>query len=84
MGMQSIRGGDLYNRLYYSFGYLAQDGFDGQKFPILIGETGSRFIDPADLDFMSDFALWLSADPSTGLINRIAVAVSACSWGRAC
>ena len=78
--LQSIKGGDLWNRLYFSFGYLGRDGYLGHKYPIIIAETGSKFEaaprDPAaDVRFMSDFASWLKAsNPATGQ-NRQALLV---------
>eukprot|EP00884_Botryococcus_braunii_P014870 jgi/Botrbrau1/23384/Bobra.0051s0033.2 len=61
----NITGDGLYWRLDNGIGYLAKQGYcDGakcQKFPIFIGETGSKFkgVGQPDLDFMRDFAKWM-------------------------
>lgn len=69
--MQSISGGDLFNRLYFSFGYLGQEGFAGKRYPVLISEVGSAFSTTADVRFMADFAQWLTAvNPAIGTSRR--------------
>lgn len=54
------KGPALFNRLYNSFAYLYHEGFcfNGhcKKFPIVIGEIGSMFADPKDIEFLNDFA----------------------------
>jgi aryl-phospho-beta-D-glucosidase BglC (GH1 family) len=49
-------GKGLQKRIMNSWGYLTTQGFNGHKFPVVIGETGSRFTDPADAAMMADFA----------------------------
>ena len=65
-----VTGAGLRKRLDNSFGYLATTGFcpgggsarggkgaaPCRKFPVVIGETGSRFTDPLDARMMADFA----------------------------
>jgi len=51
-----VTGAGLRTRLQNSWAYLTTTGFDGHKFPAIIGETGSRFTDPLDVQMMSDFA----------------------------
>jgi hypothetical protein len=56
-------GQDMFRRLNSSFGYLYQKGFcDGKKcmkFPIIVGEFGSKFEDPRDLIHLQDFSKWM-------------------------
>jgi len=63
-------GTGLWNRLSSSFGYLTTSGYtyNGQtkRFPIAIGESGSKFQDPRDLQFMPDFQTYLT---NTGAAN---------------
>eukprot|EP00879_Flechtneria_rotunda_P026086 GHRR01027770.1.p1 GENE.GHRR01027770.1~~GHRR01027770.1.p1 ORF type:complete len:189 (-),score=43.53 GHRR01027770.1:148-714(-) len=47
-----------------TFGYLTKQGYcvaptDCQRFPVAIGEFGSRFSDPKDLEHLNDFADYL-------------------------
>lgn len=56
-------GAALYKRLNESFGYLIEPGYcvgSCKKFPIAIGEFGSRFRDPEDIQFMHDFAKYMN------------------------
>ena len=64
--VQGIEGDSLYSRLYDSFGYLATDGYQGHIFPVVVGETGCTFTQPADLTFMAEWSNWLNADTGTG------------------
>lgn len=56
-------GPDLFNRLSESFGYLTQKGFcmgsSCRTFPVVVGEFGSTFTDPADTATMIDLASYL-------------------------
>ena len=56
-------GTGLWNRLSNSFGYLVTSGYTykgvTKKFPVAIGETGSKFQDPRDLQFLADFQTYL-------------------------
>ena len=56
-------GSGLWNRLSNSFGYLTTTGYTysavTKRFPIAIGETGSKFTDSRDLQFMPDFQSYL-------------------------
>jgi len=57
-----VTGAGLRKRLDNSFGYLSTTGFcpgggaPCRKFPVVIGETGSKFTDPLDVRMMADFA----------------------------
>ena len=64
--MQGYAGEDLYFRLYSSFGYLKTEGYQGHKFAVLVGEIGSKFEDPRDLQSLHDMAAWFQAKPNTG------------------
>ena len=69
----STQGPPLYKRLSQSFGYLNKQGYcDGSNavgaptgkchiFPVVIGETGTGFIDPRDLQPQLDLAAWSTA-----------------------
>ena len=60
----SATGDGLYNRLSTSFGTKMSQGYctgsDCQKFPIAIGEFGSKFVENTDLISMSDLAKYLN------------------------
>jgi len=54
------KGQKLFARMDASFGYLFSPGFQGKyKFPIIVGEFGSFFKDPDDMDHLNDFAKYL-------------------------
>lgn len=57
-------GSGLYNRLNNSFGYLNYTGYcvnsNCHRFPVAIGEFGSRFTDNRDLQFFNSFASYLN------------------------
>ena len=55
----SYTGAGLAYRASTSYGYLATQGYGGHIFPVVIGETGSQFIDSRDLAFFQDFSLYL-------------------------
>ncbi len=61
----SWAGPALFKVLDVTFGYLTRTGYcldgDCQRFPVAIGEFGSRFLDPRDLQHLNDFALYLNA-----------------------
>lgn len=76
----STQGPALYKRLSQSFGYLNKQGYclDGSNtvgkpsgtchvFPVVIGETGTGFIDPRDLQPQLDLAAWAVARPGSGV-----------------
>ena len=54
------KGKALINRFYHSFGYLDNPGYcqgkNCHRFPIVIGEIGSMFKNPQDIEFLNDFA----------------------------
>ena len=56
-------GADLFNRLSTSFGYLTQKGFcmgaPCRTFPVVVGEFGSKFTDPADAATMTGLQSYL-------------------------
>lgn len=56
----SYTGSGLAYRASTSWGYLSATGYGGHIFPVVIGETGSQFIVPIDLDFYRDFSLYLN------------------------
>lgn len=61
---KDFSGQGLTDRLDASFGALTKTGFAGPsgplKFPVAIGEFGSKFTEQGDVDFMRDFAKYLS------------------------
>ncbi|KAG1668601.1 hypothetical protein FOA52_001470 [Chlamydomonas sp. UWO 241] len=52
-------GTGLWNRLQASFGYLTTTGYSGRRFPIVVGEFGSKFQNAGDLQFLPDFRDYL-------------------------
>lgn len=58
--MCSYTGAGLAYRASVSWGTLAVTGYGGHVFPVVIGETGSQFIDTRDLAFYTDFRLYLN------------------------
>ena len=76
----STEGPALYKRLSQSFGYLNKQGYclDGSNavgkpsgnchvFPVVIGETGTGFVDRRDLQPQLDLAAWAVAKPGSGV-----------------
>ena len=60
------QGPELFARLSQSFGYLNKKGYCGKAgkchvFPILLGETGSGFVDDRDWQAQVDLAEWATA-----------------------
>ncbi|HSW86842.1 MAG TPA: cellulase family glycosylhydrolase [Rhabdochlamydiaceae bacterium] len=58
-------GSGLWNRMSESFGYLTQKGYCSgttpcKVFPVALGEFGSTFTDPRDLQSMPDIAAYLN------------------------
>lgn len=49
----------LTTRLNLSFGMKNKSGYDGHVYPVLIGEFGSKFVDPLDKQTMVDLAAYL-------------------------
>lgn len=70
-------GTGLWTRLSKSFGVLTKTGFTyngvTKTFPVVIGETGSRMTDSRDLQFLTDFSLYLrnAGAAADGLHNPI-------------
>jgi aryl-phospho-beta-D-glucosidase BglC (GH1 family) len=64
----SVTGDALYNRLSVSFGTKMTDGYCSgstcQKFPVAIGEFGSKFVEQTDLNSMADLAKYLKNEGS--------------------
>lgn len=56
----SYTGSGLAYRASNSWGYLSTVGYGGHIFPVVIGETGSQFINQTDLAFYADLALYLN------------------------
>ena len=65
----AVTGAGLAKRLTDSFGYLTKQGFCAsgvcKTFPVVFGETGSKFTEPLDLRMLSDFAAYMQTDDST-------------------
>lgn len=62
-------GDALFTALTHSFGYLTQAGYCNStthchRFPTIVGEFGSKFQDPRDLQHLDDFARWAWARDS--------------------
>ena len=64
------KGSDLFERLTTSFGYLNKKGYCSEKkgseapcfvFPVILGETGTGFVDDRDWPAMVDLAQWSRA-----------------------
>ncbi|KAG1655305.1 hypothetical protein FOA52_007962 [Chlamydomonas sp. UWO 241] len=55
----NFSGTGLWNRMQASFGYLTTTGYSGRRFPIVIGEVGSKFQNAGDLQFLPDFRDYL-------------------------
>lgn len=61
------RGETLFSRLTHSFGYLNKRGYcprgggECTVFPIVLGETGTGFVDPRDWQAQIDLAEWSAA-----------------------
>lgn len=56
----------MWDRMHASFGQLLTEGYDGKRFPVVIGAVGSRFETPEDRRFIADVGAWLRADKGTG------------------
>ena len=52
--------------MYDSFGNLNINGYQGHKFPVVLGETGSKFVASGDLQSMADISAWVAGKPDTG------------------
>lgn len=63
-----VTGAGLARRLTTSFGYLTKRGFCApnggacRTFPVIFGETGSRFTSALDVAMLEDFAKYMQAD----------------------
>jgi hypothetical protein len=65
-----VTGAGLARRLTTSFGYLTKKGFCDSGgacriFPVVFGETGSRFSDALDVKMLNDFATYMQTDDGT-------------------
>lgn len=65
------KGDILRKRMEKSFGYLYDPGYcNGKgkciKFPVVVGEFGSTFKDPRDMEFLEDFAKWMGKKFGSG------------------
>ena len=58
--------------MYDSFGNLNINGYQGHKFPVVLGETGSKFITATDLQSMADISAWVSGKANTGPTHNAA------------
>lgn len=60
----NFKGAGFFKMLDTTFGYLTKKGYcagtDCQRFPVAIGEFGSRFLDPKDIEHLNDFASFLN------------------------
>lgn len=81
----TFSGDAFFKVLDASFGYLTQRGYcqgssNCQRFPVAIGEFGSRFKDPRDLEHLNDFASYLNnqGKGATGGHNAIGNWCGAC------
>ena len=63
---QAQSGAALYERLYASFGHLQEVGYQGHRFPVIIGEIGSQFTSSEDNLTMRDVSNWAQGLPQTG------------------
>lgn len=63
---QAQTGAALWAQVYSSFGYLQETRYEGHKFPIVLGETGSTFASAVDNATMEDLSLWLQGHDHTG------------------
>lgn len=63
-------GADLWAQCNTAFGYLQSTGFCDAgvctKLPVLVGETGSAMVAATDVQWLQDFAEYLSATVSMG------------------
>jgi hypothetical protein len=74
----TYQGNELFKVLDASFGYLTKNGYcltedDCQVFPVAIGEFGSRFKDPRDLQHLNDFAQYLNNEGAGATGNHNAI-----------
>ena len=68
--LAEVTGPGLFKRLTDSFGYLTKKGFCTsagacRTFPVVFGETGSRFTDAFDLAMLKDFAIYMQTEDAT-------------------
>ena len=57
--------------MYDSFGHLNTEGYMGYKYPVVLGETGSKFIaGTSDIQSMADIQAWVSGAPNTGTAHN--------------
>ena len=67
--VDQVTGAGLFTRLSNSFGYLTKKGVCStaaaatcRTFPVVFGETGSKFTDSLDLAMLDDFAKYMRAE----------------------
>ena len=68
--VQNYQGTGLWQRMYDSFGNLNINGYKGHKFPVVLGETGSKFVAAGDLQSMADISAWVAGKPNTGTAHN--------------
>lgn len=53
--------------MYDSFGHLNIIGYKGYQYPVVLGETGSKFVaGTSDIQSMADIASWVKGAANTG------------------
>ena len=65
--LQNFAGQGLYRRLYSSFGQLQFPGYQGHRFPVVVGAIGSAFLAGNDKLFMANLGAWARGDRGTGI-----------------
>ena len=71
--LQNFEGAGLWQRMYDSFGHLNMIGYAGYKYPVVLGETGSKFVaGSSDIQSMADIQAWVSGQPNTGPAHNAA------------
>ena len=70
---QNYEGTGLWQRMYDSFGHLNIIGYMGYKYPVVLGETGSKFVaGTSDIQSMADIQAWVAGKPNTGTAHNAA------------
>lgn len=77
---QAQTGAALWAQVYSSFGYLQETRYEGHKFPIVLGETGSTFASAVDNATMEDLSLWLQGHDHTGPKHKAVQGLAWNSW----
>ncbi|KAK9787370.1 hypothetical protein WJX73_004527 [Symbiochloris irregularis] len=76
----NYEGEGLWTRLYESFGVLQNEGYNGHKFPVVVGEVGSKFEESIDIQSLADISSWFSGQPNTGSAHVAVSGVAYWSW----